>query len=45
MEFERICMTIGVPSTTIGRVTDTDSFTFNDAINVKVDILRNIDNQ
>lgn len=40
MEFERICMTIGVPSTTIGRVTDNDLFTFNDAIKTKVDRLR-----
>ena len=45
MEFERICMTIGVPSTTIGRVTCTDRFTFNDAINVKVDTLRSIVNK
>jgi phosphoribosylformylglycinamidine (FGAM) synthase-like enzyme len=42
MEFERICMTIGVPSTTIGRVTDNDLFTFNDAIKIKVDKLRNV---
>jgi phosphoribosylformylglycinamidine synthase len=42
MEFERICMTIGVPSTTIGRVTDNDMFTFNEAIKTKVDKLRNI---
>ena len=40
MEFERICMTIGVPSTTIGRVTDNDLFTFNDAIKTKVERLR-----
>lgn len=40
MEFERICMTIGVPSTTIGRVTDNDLFTFNEAIKIKVDKLR-----
>ncbi len=40
MEFERICMMIGVPSTTIGRVTDNDLFTFNDAIKTKVDRLR-----
>ncbi len=40
MEFERICMTIGVPSTTIGRVTDNDIFTFNEAIKIKVDKLR-----
>ena len=37
MEFERICMTIGVPSTTIGRVTDNDLFSFNEAIKIKVD--------
>jgi phosphoribosylformylglycinamidine synthase len=40
MEFERICMTIGVPSTTIGRVTGIDMFTFNEAIKIKVDKLR-----
>jgi len=40
MEFERICMTIGVPSTTIGRVTDKDLFTFNETIKIKVDKLR-----
>ncbi|MCK4903606.1 MAG: hypothetical protein KAS35_02870, partial [Candidatus Marinimicrobia bacterium] len=44
MEFERICMTVGVPSTTIGRVTDNDLFTFNDAIKIKADRLRNIIN-
>ena len=42
MEFERICMTIGVPSTTIGRVTNNDLFTFNEAIKIKVDKLRAI---
>ena len=42
MEFERICMTIGVPSTTIGRVTDNDLFTFNEAIKIKVDKLRGV---
>jgi len=42
MEFERICMTIGVPSTTIGRVTDNDLFTFNDAIKIKIDKLRTV---
>ena len=42
MEFERICMTIGVPSTTIGRVTDNELFTFNELIKVKVDKLRSI---
>lgn len=40
MEFERICMTIGVPSTTIGRVTDNDLFTFNELIKVKVNKLK-----
>ncbi len=40
MEFERICMTIGVPSTTIGRVTDNGLFTFNDIIKTNVDRLR-----
>jgi phosphoribosylformylglycinamidine synthase len=42
MEFERICMTVGVPSTTIGRVTDNNLFTFNDVIKTKVDRLRSI---
>ena len=42
MEFERICMTIGVPSTTIGRVTDNNLFTFNNAIKIKVDKLRTV---
>ncbi|MBU0529301.1 hypothetical protein KKF86_06045 [bacterium] len=42
MEFERICMTIGVPSTTIGRITDNDMFTFNEAIKIKVDKLRTV---
>jgi phosphoribosylformylglycinamidine (FGAM) synthase-like enzyme len=36
MEFERICMRIGVPSTTIGRVTDTGKYTFNDLLNIRV---------
>ena len=36
MEFERICMNVGVPSTTIGRVTDDGHFTFNDLINLPV---------
>jgi len=40
MEFERICMTVGVPSTTIGRVTDNDLYTYNEAIKIKVDKLR-----
>jgi phosphoribosylformylglycinamidine synthase len=34
MEFERICMTIGVPSTTIGRVTNDNRFKFNDVVNI-----------
>ena len=36
MEFERVCMTIGVPATTIGRVTDDGRYTFNDSINIPV---------
>lgn len=39
MEFERICMTIGVPSTTIGRVTGNGRFTFNDVVNIGRDDL------
>ena len=34
MEFERICMTIGIPSTTIGRVTNDNRFKFNDVVNI-----------
>jgi selenophosphate synthetase-related protein len=34
MEFERICMNIGVPCTTIGRVTNTGRLTFNDMIDI-----------
>jgi len=34
MEFERICMIAGVPSTTIGRVTSDGHFIFNDLIKV-----------
>ncbi len=34
MEFERICMSIGIPSTTIGRVTGDGRFTFNDVVNI-----------
>ncbi len=34
MEFERICMTIGVPSTTIGRVTRDGRLKFNDVVNI-----------
>jgi selenophosphate synthetase-related protein len=37
MEFERICMNFGVPSTTIGRVTNTGKFTFNDMIDIPVE--------
>lgn len=44
MEFERICMTVGVPSTTIGRVTDNNLYTFNESISVKVDKLRKVIN-
>ncbi|MFH1851134.1 MAG: AIR synthase-related protein [Candidatus Neomarinimicrobiota bacterium] len=40
MEFERICMGEGVPSTTIGRVTDSGRFTFNDLIDLPVTELR-----
>ncbi len=36
MEFERICMRVGMPSTTIGRVTDTGKYTFNDLLNISV---------
>ena len=36
IEFERICMTTGVPSTTIGRITDDGNFNFNDLINIPV---------
>jgi len=34
MEFERICMSIGIPSTTIGRVTNDNRFKFNDVVNI-----------
>ena len=34
MEFERICMTIGIPSTTIGRVTGDGRLKFNDVVNI-----------
>ncbi len=40
MEFERICMNVGVPSTTIGRVTDDGRFTFNDLIDLPVSEIR-----
>jgi len=36
IEFERICMTTGVPSTTIGRITDDSNYIFNDLINIPV---------
>ena len=36
MEFERICMTIGVPATTIGRVTGDGFYTFNKSIKLLV---------
>lgn len=36
MEFERICMSLGVPSTTIGRVTGTGKLTFNDLMDIAV---------
>ena len=39
MEFERICMTIGLPSTTIGRVTGDGRFKFNDVVNLDVNKL------
>lgn len=40
MEFERICMNAGVPSTTIGRVTATGRLTFNRLIDISVQELR-----
>jgi len=36
IEFERICMATGVPSTTIGRITDDGNYVFNDLINIPV---------
>ena len=36
IEFERICMTTGVPSTTIGRITDNGNYIFNELINIPV---------
>ena len=36
MEFERACMTIGIPATTIGRVTDDGIYSFNEAIKLPV---------
>ncbi len=42
MEFERVCMTIGVPTTSIGRVTDNSRYTFNDAIDLSVKELKSV---
>jgi len=42
MEFERICMNVGVPSTTIGRVTDNSRYTFNELIDIEVENLRRL---
>jgi phosphoribosylformylglycinamidine synthase len=39
MEFERVCMTIGVPATTIGRVTGDGFYTFNKSIKLSVNKL------
>ena len=39
MEFERVCMNIGVPATTIGRVTNNGLYTFNEFIKLSVDSL------
>ena len=39
MEFERVCMTIGVPATTIGRVTGDGFYTFNKSIKLSVNNL------
>ena len=36
MEFERVCMRIGVPATTIGRLTNDGIYSFNDSIKLKV---------
>jgi len=36
MEFERVCMTIGIPATTIGRVTKDGVYSFNEAIKLPV---------
>jgi phosphoribosylformylglycinamidine synthase len=41
MEFERICMSIGVPSTTIGRLTNDGIYTFNESIKIQVEKLIN----
>ena len=40
MEFERICMSVGVPSTTIGRVTDDGRLKFNDLFTIPMEDLR-----
>jgi selenophosphate synthetase-related protein len=37
MEFERICMSVGIPSTTIGRVTSDGQLKFNDLFTVNVE--------
>ncbi len=42
MEFERLCMHGGVPSTTIGRVTDDEVYSFNDEIRIDVSELRKL---
>ncbi len=42
MEFERICMNIGVPCTTIGRVTNSGRLTFNNVIDISTVKLKNI---
>ncbi|MDP6684530.1 MAG: AIR synthase-related protein [Candidatus Marinimicrobia bacterium] len=42
MEFERICMNIGVPCTTVGRVTNTGRFSFNDMIDISTKKLKTI---
>lgn len=44
MEFERICMSVGVPSTTIGRVTNNNQYTFNDMISINAEKLRKLSN-
>jgi hypothetical protein len=36
MELERLCMSIGIPNTTIGRITNNGVFSFNDNIKIKV---------
>lgn len=42
MEFERICMNIGVPCTTIGRVTNDGMFRFNKLIDIPTKELKDI---